>query len=181
MPLTQRNRQTHLTGMIASRSMLDSSGSRWTLAGSVRVYTPAQQQVADRQSRNFVATEIGKFLGSGFGTCNRPNASGQTLCVGTIGTFTVGDTVVTNEPGLSKDKLEHELGHSRDYADDPLFFVGWVYWEVVGVGAYAVNGKPRWCVSDRGCYNPDEIAADPFLGGYWDGRFMPSGPPPRFN
>jgi len=108
------------------------------------------------------------------GTCAAPDINGMTVCVnatGWGGTSTVGNTIITNRSGLTSDVYHHEMGHSWQYAY--LGFAMLAFWGGGELDSAALTGMgfgQGLCAhpdNPRGCFNPMEIAANPYLGGYW--------------
>ena len=83
---------------------------------------------------------------------------------------TIGNAVLTNGThGPSGDVLTHEQYHMYQWAEMGAyrFTAAWIGGELYSQRAQEQGWLPDNCRSERGCLNPIEIAAGPYIGGNW--------------
>jgi hypothetical protein len=98
------------------------------------------------------------------------------------GTTTFGNVIVSNQSYLYKDTSLHEHYHVDDWAQmgNVNFAASWAMGEITSAMAAVSGTLPIQCQSNRGCLNPTEIHADPWLGGYWKEAWNMGGSPMKF-
>jgi len=159
-------------------TMLDSSGSRGSPPrpepeGHGRSGpTPLQRASDANQSTTQAAIQLALATG---GTCSYVPNQPMVFCTGITGIqlgayTTIGNAVLTNGThGPSGDVLTHEQYHMYQWAEMGAyrFTAAWIGGELYSQRAQEQGWLPDNCRSERGCLNPIEIAAGPYIGNYW--------------
>jgi RHS repeat-associated protein len=89
------------------------------------------------------------------------------------GVTTFGNVIVTDRKGLDAPTFGHEHFHVDQYqtlgdSTMVLWALGEVYsWQSAWFWDRVLADHGLRCASTRGCYNPIEVLANPYLGGYW--------------
>lgn len=98
--------------------------------------------------------------------------AGMVLCTGSAidGTFTVGNVVITGGYRVSTEVMAHEANHSSQWAafGSGTFLAMWIGGEIYSSMYKAGPRSQCAAAASRGCFNPVEIAANPYQGGYWE-------------